>query len=67
MPIIYKIDVLEELKKNGYSTYRLRKEEIFSETIIHCLRKQEPISFKTLTKLCELLKMQPGDILEYHE
>ena len=31
MPFKYKIDVIAALKRAGYSTYRIRKEKIFSE------------------------------------
>lgn len=65
MPIKYKIDVLAALKAAGYSTYRLRKEKILAESTLQQFRKGEIVSTENLAKLCELLKCQPGDILEY--
>lgn len=65
MPIKYKIDVLAELKSKGYSTYKLRKEKILSESTLQQFRKGEIVSLENLTKLCKLLNCQPGDILEY--
>ncbi len=59
----YKIDVLEELKALGYTTYRLRKENILSETTLQKFRKNEPISWKNIDTLCDLLNCQPSDIL----
>ena len=64
MPIKYKIDVLAALKAAGYSTYRLRKEKILAESTLQQFRKGEIVSTENLAKLCELLKCQPGDILE---
>lgn len=67
MPIIYKVDVLAELKNKGFSSYRLRQEKLFGERIIQKLRQGEIVSADNLAKLCQLLECQPGDILEYKE
>lgn len=67
MPIIYKFDVLQSLKENGYNTNRLRKEKLLSEGVIQSLREGKAISFSNLAKLCNLLKCQPKDIIEYVE
>ena len=65
MPIKYKIDVLAALKAAGYNTNRIRKEKLLSESTLQRLRKGERINGENLGKLCELLRCQPGDILEY--
>ena len=65
MPIRYKIDVLSELKKAGYSSYKLRQEKIFGERTIQKIRNGEIVTADNIAKLCELLKCQVGDILEY--
>ena len=65
MPITYKIDVLTALKAAGYNTNRIRKEKLLSESTLQRLRKGELINGENLGKLCELLRCQPGDILEY--
>lgn len=74
MPIKYKIDVLDELKKKGYSTYRIRREKIFGEATIQTLRSSKPdsrsakpISWDILAKLCTLLNCQPGDIIYFED
>lgn len=67
MPIRYKFDVLTALKDKGYSTYRLRKERILSQTTIKCLRDGEPISWSSLEQVCKILNCQPGDVLVYAE
>ena len=63
--IIYKINVLDALKENGYSSYKLRKEKIFGEATLQKFRKKEYINFDNLNKLCELLNCQISDIIEY--
>lgn len=65
MPIKYKIDVLETLKANGYSSYKLRQEKIFGQAVIQQFRNGEIVSTACLEKLCVLLNCQPGDILAY--
>lgn len=67
MPIKYKIDVLNALKEKGYTTYRIRKEKLLSESTVQKLRLGEYVSMENLATLCELLECQPGDIMEYVE
>lgn len=62
---VYKIDVLETLKENGYNTTRLRREKLLNESAIQSLRKNEMVGIIALEKLCHLLDMQPGNIIKY--
>lgn len=61
----YKINVLECLKKNGYTTTRMRKENLLGENAIQSLRKGEMIGIIALEKVCSMLDMQPGSIIKY--
>ena len=65
MPVKYKIDILTELKKLGYTTYKLRQEKLFGEATIQKFRNNELVSWNNIATLCKLLNCQPGDILEY--
>ena len=65
MPIKYKINVLDALKKAGYSTYRLRKEKILAESTMQKFRDGEIVTADNLALVCSLLNCQPGDVLEY--
>ena len=67
MPIRYKIDVLAELKKKGYSSTRIREEKLIGQSYLQQLRHGELVSWKTIDTICFLLNCQPGDILEYVE
>ena len=63
--IVYKFDVLAALKGAGYSTYDLQKDKLLPQTVIQKLRTgNTDISVKTLGKICDLLEMQPGNILK---
>lgn len=61
----YKIDVLHALKEKGYNSTKLRKEKLLGENAIQSLRKDEMVGIIALEKLCSILEMQPGDIIEY--
>lgn len=65
MSLKYKIDVLSELKNAGYNTSKLRKEKLLSESTIQKFRNKLPVSWENIETLCRLLKVQPGDIIEY--
>lgn len=67
MPITYKIDVLAALKEKGFSTYKLRQEKLLGESVIQQIRRGELVSWPNMTRLCQLLQCQPGDILEFTE
>ena len=62
----YKIDILEELKNAGYSTYRLRKDKLIAESTAQRIREgSTAINLESLGILCNLLKCQPGDLVEW--
>ncbi len=63
--LIYKIDVIEALKNAGYNTTRIRKEKLLNESVLQYIRENKPVGAKPLNKICELLDMQPGDIIGY--
>ena len=61
--IIYR-DVLDKLRKKGYSSYQLRKEKIMGESKIQNIRKNN-VDIKTVNQICTLLNCQPSEIIEY--
>lgn len=63
----YKIDVLDMLKKEGYTQTTLRKEKLIGQDAIQKMRKGDMIGMNVLATVCELLNMQPGDIVEYNK
>ena len=63
----YKIDILDTLKKEGYTQTRLRKEKLIGQDAIQKMRKGDMIGMNVLATVCELLNMQPGDIVEYNK
>ena len=65
--LAYKIDVIETLKEAGYNSTRILRENVLSQSAMQKLRNGEMIGIKTLEQLCELLDMQPGNIIKYVE
>ena len=67
MPIKY-TKLLNLLKEKGYSTYRIRQENIMSQSAWQKIRTGTGnIDTRTIEKLCRILNCQPGDIMEYVE
>ena len=67
MAIRYKVDILAELKKKGYSSTRIREEKLIGQSYLQQLRRGELVSWKTLDTICSLLECQPGDLIEFVE
>ena len=63
--LAYKINVIDTLKESGYNSTRILKENIISQSAMQKLRNNEMIGIKTLEQLCEILDMQPGNIIKY--
>lgn len=63
----YKIDVLKALKEKGITQTTIRKENLLSQYAVSKMRKGELIGMVELEKVCRLLSLQPGDIIEFVE
>ncbi len=65
--IKYKFDVLELLNAYGYNTTMLRQKKLLSESTIQDIRHGKMVGIKSLNTICQLLNMQPGNIIKYEE
>lgn len=65
MAIKYKTNILDLLKTNGYTTYKIRKEKILGESTLQKMRAGTLLSWAELNTVCGLLDCQPGDIVKY--
>lgn len=65
MAIKYKVDIMSELKKKGYTSTRIREEKLIGQSYLQQIRHNELVSWKTIDTLCRLLECQPGDLVEY--
>ena len=65
MKIQYKRNIQAMLKDAGYNTTRIRREMVIPESSMQLLRDGRMVSWNMLTRICDLLDCQPGDILEF--
>ena len=64
----YRVNVMEELKKAGYSSYRLRKEKVLGEATLQKIRVgSTTLTLESLGVICDILHCQPGDLVEWVE
>lgn len=61
--IVY-LDILEKLAAKGWTSYRLRRENVLPESVLTRIRRGQSITTETVDKICGLLDCQPGDILK---
>lgn len=64
MPIKYK-KLFELMKAKGLTTYKIRQENIISQSALTAIKNGKSVTTDTIAKLCAVLDCQPGDILEY--
>lgn len=67
MALQYKVDILPMLNERGYSSYKLRRENLLSQGVMQSIRNKNPISWANIEQICRLLHCQPGDLIEYVE
>lgn len=63
--LVYKINVIESMNEAGYNTTRILREKIIGQASMQRIRKGEMVGIKTLERICEILDMQPGNIIKY--
>lgn len=56
---------LNLLKSNGYTTYKIRRENILPQSTLTKMVNNRFVSTATIDKLCAMLGCQPGDLVEY--
>jgi DNA-binding Xre family transcriptional regulator len=61
--IKYKLDVQEELKKKGYTSYIIRKNKYLSEGTLAKIKRGEPINMKSLNAICCMLRKNIKTVL----
>lgn len=63
--IRYRVDIVKALTDSGYVLQDLRRQHKISESTLQKIRNGELITLKSLEVICELLDMQPADLIEY--
>lgn len=65
MAIKYKINIMEAIKKAGYTTAEVRTRFKIGESAMSSLRNGRYVSLEVINKICKILDCQPGDLIEY--
>lgn len=64
--IKFKIDVIERMKNNGYSTYTIQKYNLLSNHTLHVnVKEGKNVTMETLNKLCIMCELPIEEIIEY--
>lgn len=65
MPFVYD-RLFEMFRKKGISTYKIRQDNIIGQAALTKMKNGSGnIDTRSLERLCEYLKCQPNDIMEY--
>ena len=67
MPVRPKAGIMARLKEAGYPATVLRERKLLGEGAMQDLRKQNPVSIHVIARVCNLLGVQPGEVVEYVE
>ena len=67
MPLRYKIDVIDALRKKGYNSSRIREHKLLSESTVQKLREGRGLSWDNLERLCRMLDCDISDFLEFEK
>ena len=59
--------LLDMLNRKGMTREDLRIAIGASSNTITAISKNEPVTLKTINKICKVLQCQPGEIIEYKE
>lgn len=66
--IVYKKDIIEELKAIGFNWAMSKKTGIFSQSTMKKFKNNDTsISLDNLDRLCCILEMQPKDLIKFVE
>lgn len=61
--LFWKVDIIEELKAKGFTTYKIRKEGLLAEGTMQKLRLREGVGWDNLERICKMLDCDISDIV----
>ena len=65
MAISYR-KLFQLLKEKDWTTYKIRKEKLIGQGTLTAIKNRTGgLDAKTISRLCEVLNCQPGDLMEY--
>lgn len=64
MPIVYD-KMLKLMNERGITSYVCKRDSIIGQATYKKIKEGGDIDTRTIAKMCEVLGVQPGDLLEY--
>ena len=62
----YKINVGDALERAGFNTYKAKTTKLLSQDTLKKIKKEDTnITLKAIDSICNILDLQPKDILEF--
>ena len=65
MALEFKIDIMDELKKRGWNTTKIRESKLIGQKTLSDMKNGIVPGVKVLNNLCFMLNLQPGSIIRY--
>lgn len=62
----YKFDVLQAIL-DRYTSYQVRQKKLLGENALQSLRENKMVGIKALDQICDILDLQPGDIIKHEK
>ncbi|MBO7248322.1 MAG: helix-turn-helix domain-containing protein [Bacteroidaceae bacterium] len=62
----YKFDVLQAIL-DRYTSYQIRQKKLLGENALQSLRENKMVGIKALDQICDILELQPGDIIKHEK
>lgn len=62
----YKFDVLQAIL-DRYTSYQIRQKKLLGENALQALRENRMVGIKALNQICDILDLQPGDIIKHEK
>lgn len=62
----YKFDVLQAIL-DRYTSYQIRQKKLLGENALQSLRENKMVGIKAIDQICDILDLQPGDIIKHEK
>lgn len=60
----YKIDIVKTLSEKGFTSYKIKKNNLLSQGTLQKLKNEGNITLETLDAICCMLRMNIEDVIE---
>lgn len=61
---MYKKDIIDELKKKGYTSYVIKNKKLLSQSTLQKIKRGDNLTIQSLNDICIMLKCNISDIVD---